>query len=267
MSKTSDLTVQNGLAETKGTHEFVGEGGDDFVLDLLRTKGSLSVLTLAAAMQVTPTAVRQRLSRLMAKGFVERVVFRGARGRPGHRYSITKMGLREFGDNFADLAQILWEEVRSIANEEVRRGLLQRLATRMASRYGEKVGGLSYQERIEWLARALNERRVSCEVVRNALPVADGSGVTNELAATHEGAANYESSAEAGLPAPNADLSKMAPSLPVLRLYACPYPELAERDRSVCAMEKMMVSQVVGQTVRLSECRLDGATCCTFEAS
>ena len=52
--------------------------------------------------------------------------------------------------------------------------------------------------------------------------------------------------------------------LPVLSALACPYPELAKRDRGVCTMEKMMLSEMLGENVRLSECRLDGATCCTF---
>ncbi|MEX0939109.1 MAG: winged helix-turn-helix transcriptional regulator [Pirellulales bacterium] len=53
--------------------------------------------------------------------------------------------------------------------------------------------------------------------------------------------------------------------LPVLTALACPYPELAEKDRSVCAMERMMFSELLGSGVRLSDCRLDGASCCTFE--
>ena len=38
----------------------------------------------------------------------------------------------------------------------------------------------------------------------------------------------------------------------------CPYPELAEQDRGICAVEKMMFSELLGEKVRLSECRLDG---------
>jgi predicted ArsR family transcriptional regulator len=56
-------------------------------------------------------------------------------------------------------------------------------------------------------------------------------------------------------------------SLPVLSALACPYPELAMRDRSVCTMEKMMLSEILGESVKLSACRLDGATCCTFTPS
>lgn len=53
--------------------------------------------------------------------------------------------------------------------------------------------------------------------------------------------------------------------LPLLRATACPYPDLAEQDRSVCSLERMMVSELLGTNVRLSDCRLDGHNCCTFE--
>jgi predicted ArsR family transcriptional regulator len=56
-------------------------------------------------------------------------------------------------------------------------------------------------------------------------------------------------------------------ALPVLSALACPYPELAKADRGVCTMEKLMLSEILGENVRLSECRLDGATCCTFTPS
>ena len=53
--------------------------------------------------------------------------------------------------------------------------------------------------------------------------------------------------------------------LPVLTALACPYPELAEQDRTICAMERMLFSEVLGEPVTLSQCRLDGEPCCTFE--
>ncbi len=54
-------------------------------------------------------------------------------------------------------------------------------------------------------------------------------------------------------------------ALPVLTAVACPYPELAEQDRGICAMEQHAVSELVGDDLRLTECRLDGDTCCRFE--
>jgi predicted ArsR family transcriptional regulator len=56
-------------------------------------------------------------------------------------------------------------------------------------------------------------------------------------------------------------------SLPVLTAHACPYPELAEQDRGICSVEKMLFSELLGEKVRLSDCRLDGANCCRFETN
>lgn len=55
--------------------------------------------------------------------------------------------------------------------------------------------------------------------------------------------------------------------LPVLTALACPYPQLADEDRGVCAMERMLMQELVGQDVRLAECRLDGDSCCRFETN
>ncbi len=59
----------------------------------------------------------------------------------------------------------------------------------------------------------------------------------------------------------------MTNGLPVLTALACPYPELAETDRSICSVEKMLFSEMLGERVRLTDCRLEGATCCTFTPS
>ena len=60
---------------------------------------------------------------------------------------------------------------------------------------------------------------------------------------------------------------KKTDKLPVLVAEACPYPGLPEHDRSLCAMERMLFSKLVAQDVRLTSCRLDGMSCCTFEMS
>jgi predicted ArsR family transcriptional regulator len=56
--------------------------------------------------------------------------------------------------------------------------------------------------------------------------------------------------------------------LPVLTALACPYPTLAEQDRGICSVEKILFSELVGEKVRLTECRLDGkSNCCRFEVN
>jgi predicted ArsR family transcriptional regulator len=197
---------------------------DDFLLDLLRSRGRMSVDEIKAAMQVTATAVRQRLVRLLAQGHIERVAEPISRGRPVHRYSLTEQGRRRAGTNFADLAMALWQEVRGIKDVEIRRGLLKRLSERLAGQYKDQVRGEQVAERLDSLAQLFGQRQIPLEV--------DHSG-----------------------------------DLPLLRATACPYPDLAEQDRSVCSMERMMFSELAGQNMRLTNCRLDGHNCCTFEPS
>jgi predicted ArsR family transcriptional regulator len=55
--------------------------------------------------------------------------------------------------------------------------------------------------------------------------------------------------------------------LPVLTALACPYPDLAEQDRDVCTMEKELFTEVLGENLRLDQCRLDGGKCCQFATS
>ena len=51
-----------------------------------------------------------------------------------------------------------------------------------------------------------------------------------------------------------------------MKQHSCPYYELAEADRAVCAMERKMFEKVLGRGLRLSQCRLDGHRSCDFEA-
>ncbi len=198
---------------------------DDGLMDLLRGKGPLGIADLASAMQVTATAVRQRLSRLMGEGLIQRELTKAPRGRPSHRYRLTDKGVRQTGSNFADLAIALWHEVRLIKDPEVRSGLLQRLARAMAGAYRSQIDGQTLAERMESVSRLFAERNVPL--------VVEQSG-----------------------------------QLPVLTALACPYPELAEQDRGICAVEKMLFSELLGDPVKLTECRLDGAaTCCRFQTS
>lgn len=197
---------------------------DTQLLQLLRRDRAATVSEIATAMRVTPTAVRQRLARLMGQGLVERNTQRVGRGRPSHRYSLTEKARRQGGSNYADLATALWSEIRSIESPEIRRGLLKRIASALAVAYGDEIGGDTPADRMQSLKRLMEDRDIPLEV--------NSSG-----------------------------------QLPVLTVVDCPYPSLAERDRGVCAMEKMLFAELVDAPLRLSECRLDGHDCCQFETT
>ena len=146
---------------------------DVTVLDLMRKNESLTVAQLADLMGVTATAIRQRLTRLLAQGVVERVSKGSGRGRPSYFYQLSMEGRRKAGANFADLAVALWEEVRDIKDEEVRRGLLTRLARRMADQYLGEVKGNTPEERINSIAEIFTSKNIpfTVECSETQLPV------------------------------------------------------------------------------------------------
>ncbi len=55
--------------------------------------------------------------------------------------------------------------------------------------------------------------------------------------------------------------------VPVLTARACPYTPFGEQDRGICALERMMIAELVQQDVKLSACRLDGDSCCRFQTN
>lgn len=229
------------------------ESSDRGLLDLLRKQGACSITELATAMHVTATAVRQRLSRLMGLGLITRETTKPARGRPSHRYTLTDKALRQAGHNFVDLSLALWDEIRSIKDPEIRGGLLKRLSERMANEYRSQIRGETIQERFESVATLFGNRNIPLSV--------DYVGTNLPLASTDETPAAPASAAiDVAVPV-------SSPELPILSVWACPYPQLAEQDRGICSLEKMLLTDLLGTRVKLTECRLDGGNCCRFQTA
>lgn len=204
----------------------MSESSDRALLDLIRRRGPLTVGEMVEEMGVTGTAVRNRLSRLVGAGLVERRSRQDGRGRPKHTYQASVEAHKRLGQNYADLAVALWEEMMgTVEDRKLRRHLFTRITERLAEMYRAQVKGEGWEGRLTQLSGLLQVRGVEAEVARD-----------------HE-----------GLP-------------PFLRQHSCPYYELAELDRAICALERKMFEKVLGKGLRLSRCRLDGGRSCDFEA-
>lgn len=207
----------------------MSDHSDRPLLDLIRRRGPLTVSEMASGLGVTPTAIRVRLSRLVGSGMVERRTEQGKRGRPRHTYEASAEAHRRLGQNYADLAVALWEEVmQSVGDRKLRRVLFTRITDRLAKLYREQVQGEGWEGRLIQLESALHERGIEAEVARK-----EGQGEEAEL---------------------------------FLRQLSCPYFELAESDKAICALERKMFEKVLGRGLKLSACRLDGHRSCDFEA-
>jgi len=197
---------------------------DQLVLDLLRRSEGLSVTDLMERLEVTATAIRQRLDRLEESGFIEKRKQGVGRGRPSFKYFLTDLGWRQAGVTYSDLAISMWTEICSLENAELRSRMMARISDSMGGKFRDLIPDAPIVERMETMAEILSNRRV---------PTCLTSGY----------------------------------GMPVLEVLACPYPDLIGdgHDRSVCSMETKVMSAALGQEMELSQCRLDGHTCCQFK--
>lgn len=197
---------------------------DADVLDLLADSGPLAISDVMQHFSVTRTAVHQRLLRLMGEGLIHRELVRGRRGRPSYRYLLSPKARNLAGNNFADLASVLWQEVLRREDSTNRQRIVSRIAAALKGLYADAIRGTTLKSRMESLRDLLAKRRVRCDV--------DTRG-----------------------------------DVPTFTLRDCPYPELAELDGTVCQIETMLFSQLLGDEVVLSQCRLDGHACCQFSSN
>jgi len=204
----------------------MSESSDRTLLDVIRRAGPMSVAEMAASLRVTDTAIRNRLARLVGARLVERHSEHRGRGRPRHVYQVSVEAQKQLGQNYTDLALVLWEELMSsVEDRRLRRLLFARVTDRLAAIYRRQVSDAEWERRLVQLTNVLHDRGVEAEVAR------DTDGL-----------------------------------IPVLRQHSCPYYELAESDRAICALERKMFEKVLGRSLRLSQCRLDGDRVCDFQA-
>jgi len=200
---------------------------DRNLLRILRDSGHLSVPQLCEQLDVTATAVRQKLDRLGAAGLLDRVEVRRGRGRPLFQYAVSSLGMRSLGTSQGELAEIVWDELLQIRDDEIRNSLLSRISDRLAAQFvppRKHFESEPLQSRLEAVADQLKSRNMPVSVVADE---------------------------ERGLP--------------VLRFTGCPYPDLSEKGHDICEMETRMLSQMAGHLMQLTECKChtpDGS--CTY---
>lgn len=167
---------------------------DHAFLQTLRRHGPSTIAELCDVLQVTATAVRQRLSRLQTAGLIGREMVRAGRGRPFHRYLVTETGLQLLGDNYRELALLLWEAVHESLDATARERVLTSVAQGMASRYGSAVQSAELSTRINELQVVLTGRGFDVEVgAAGSLPILrENNCPYHELAMSDRGICELE---------------------------------------------------------------------------
>ncbi len=138
---------------------------DQAVLDLLRRQEGLTVQELIDQLQVTATAVRQRLDRLVQVEMLERRKVVAGRGRPQFRYYLTTLGRRYASASYAGLALALWQEVMDLPSQSMRQRILRKVGRRMGIELRADVpSNASLADRLSAVADALTQNRVPAAV-------------------------------------------------------------------------------------------------------
>ncbi|MFN6131095.1 MAG: helix-turn-helix transcriptional regulator [Planctomycetota bacterium] len=145
---------------------------DQLVLDLLRREEGLTVTELTEKLEVTATAVRQRLDRLESAGYLERRKHSHGRGRPTFAYFLTDLGWRQVGVTYTDLAISLWSEVLAIPDSQLRSELIERVSQRMGRAFHAMLPEGTLDDRMRSLANVMLARRIPASFERDGnIPV------------------------------------------------------------------------------------------------
>ncbi len=216
---------------------------DQAIMARMRTQSGTSILELAERLSVTDTAVRQRLTRLMDRGLVERFALREGRGRPKHVYRLTEAGQRASGANLDDLAVALWQELVELEDIQLRERLLRRVVGRLIAKYSAEVFGTTVEDRLKSVVELFNRRGIPFAFERSVSPAAGDAagdaGGTGGPAAGDAGDACGPAAGGAGQSAGGQLVGRLV-------VLGCPYPGLKEDQRLVCRMEQLLFQGLIG---------------------
>lgn len=196
------------------------------VLETLKRHGEATADELAAALDTTPSAVRQHLAALRSAGFVSSTPARGHAGRPADRYHATASSDHLFaaGPEFSiQLLELIAEE-----DPELLDRVFDRQRERMAARVGEGLvddpGDAGIGERVEAIAERL-----------------DAEGYLAQSEATDDGRF-------------------------LLQLHNCPIWPVADRYPQACTAELGVVQDLLPNATVSRSCHKTASThTCTYE--
>jgi len=126
---------------------------DREILEHLHRCGEATVQDLCDVLGVTRNAIRQRISRLEASGVIVSGQQSQSRGRPKNVYRVTAEGLHSLGEDYRELAVVLWEAIVGLEDSTVREQLISQVRDRLADRFRRKLTeGNSADQRLDQLA-------------------------------------------------------------------------------------------------------------------
>lgn len=148
----------------------LGNRQQDLLKLLLKSKGGLTVVELAAQLNITRNAVRQHVVALENEGLLTHGESRPSGGRPEQLYVLTEAGKELFPRHYSWFAQLVVESLKQESGAAALRARLKEMGARVAGQLRGQHGGLdSPQQKAARLAEIMAQLGYEA----SALPVAD----------------------------------------------------------------------------------------------
>jgi len=136
------------------------------LLNMMKTRGALSVGEMAKELRITEMAVRRHLNTLERDGLIETKLSRQAMGRPTHLYSLTMLADDLFPKNYHHLTLDLLGELEAEEGSDMIGRLFERRKEKLFAKYGERMEGKALPERVMELADIQNKNGYMVQLER-----------------------------------------------------------------------------------------------------
>lgn len=134
------------------------------VLQHIRRHGQTTIKDLEEVLGVSTTAVREHLAHLQSLGLLATGTMRYGPGRPRLVYTLTGRAQKLFPRHYDLLLNLLLQEIASQEGLQRVESLLERVSTRLASEYAERVSAADIEDRLNELRSTLEAQGIPSEV-------------------------------------------------------------------------------------------------------
>jgi len=129
----------------------------DRILQTLLRQPHRTINELAEAVGINPISVRHHLTNLQVEGLIEATEERHGVGRPRLVYALTPDGREKFPTRYLRLTSLLLSQMKETMPGPVVSKLFSQVADNLASDFADQMGGLSMEERLDFLKTLLAE--------------------------------------------------------------------------------------------------------------
>jgi DeoR family suf operon transcriptional repressor len=134
------------------------------ILQYLLKQGQATAHDLAAALAISPQAIRRHLKDLEAEELIEYQSVSTGMGRPQHIYQLSRKGRDRFPQRYGEFALSFLDTLVETVGEKQVREVLRKQWERKAEEYRHRIGKGSLQERVMKLVQLRKEEGYMAEL-------------------------------------------------------------------------------------------------------